>query len=81
MSWNCHSSLRPDLFAPPAVPRGTGHGRRVIGTNAADTGPDGTVYFVGAIEVHEKPGAAPELAGKIAGVPYRLALLSYKPRP
>jgi len=56
-------------------------GRRVIGTNAAHTGPDGTLYFVGAIEVHEKPGAAPEFAGKIADVPYRLALLSYKPRP
>jgi hypothetical protein len=56
-------------------------GRRVIGTNAALTGPEGTLYFVGAIEVHETPGAAPEVAGKIGGVPYRLALLSYKPRP
>ena len=50
---------------------------RVLGTNAADTGPDGTIYFVGAIEVR---GTSPEAAGKmIGGVPYRLALLMYRP--
>jgi hypothetical protein len=26
-------------------------GRRASGTNAADTGPNGTIYIVGAIEV------------------------------
>jgi hypothetical protein len=52
---------------------------RVLGTNAADTGPDGTIYFVGAIEVRETGGKAPEAAGKIGGVPYRLALLMYHP--
>lgn len=53
---------------------------RVLGTNAADTGPDGTIYFVGAIEVREEKSKALEAAGRIAGVPYRLALLMYKPR-
>jgi hypothetical protein len=53
---------------------------RVLGTNAADTGPDGTIYLVGAIEVRSSGGTAPEAAGKIGGIPYRLALLMYKPR-
>jgi hypothetical protein len=48
-------------------------GSRVLGTNAADTGPDGTIYLVGAIEVRL------HAAGKVAGVPYRLALLMYRP--
>jgi hypothetical protein len=51
-------------------------GRRVLGTNAADTGPDGTIYMVGAIEV---PAQA-ESAGEAGGVHYRLALLIYHPR-
>ncbi len=56
-------------------------GRRVIGTNAADTGPDGAVYFVGAIEVRPEPGKPVEAAErKIGGVHYRLALLIYRPR-
>ncbi|MCW5980630.1 MAG: hypothetical protein KIT09_21300 [Bryobacteraceae bacterium] len=49
-------------------------GRRVIGTNAADTGPDG------AIEVAPKPGEVVEAAGKIGGSYYRLAMLIYRPR-
>jgi len=53
---------------------------RVLGTNAADTGPDGTIYFVGAIEVRPGAGKPPEAAAKmIGGVPYRLALLMYRP--
>jgi hypothetical protein len=55
-------------------------GCRVLGTNAADTGPDGTIYLVGAIEVRPSSGKALEAAPrKIAGVPYRLALLMYRP--
>jgi len=54
-------------------------GCRVLGTNAADTGPDGTIYFVGAIEVKASGGKPPEAAPKqIAGIPYRLALLMYR---
>jgi hypothetical protein len=56
-------------------------GRRVIGTNAADTGPDGTIYFVGAIEVRPEPGKPLEAAErKIAGAYYRLALVIFHPR-
>lgn len=55
-------------------------GRRVLGTNAADTGPDGTIYMVGAIEVRRQPGKPVEAAGKIDDVFYRLALLIYRPR-
>jgi hypothetical protein len=54
-------------------------GRRVLGTNAADTGPDGTIYFVGAIEVRAQPGKPIEAAGKIGDSYYRLALLIFKP--
>jgi len=56
-------------------------GRLVIGTNSADTGPDGTIYFVGAIPVNAESGKAVEAAGKIGGVYYRLALLIYHPHP
>ena len=56
-------------------------GRRVIGLNSADTAPDGTFYFVGAIEVREVPGQKSESAGKIGDVPYRLALIIYRPKP
>ena len=55
-------------------------GRRVFGTNAADTGPDGAIYMVGAIEVREQSGKPVEAAGKIGGAWYRLALLIYRPR-
>ena len=55
-------------------------GSRVLGTNSADTGPDGTIYLVGAIEVRPVAGKALEAAGDIGGVPYRLALLIYHPR-
>src|SRR5579871_4674 len=54
-------------------------GCRVLGTNAADTGPDGTIYLVGAIEVRTRAGEPVRAAGKVAGVPYRLALLMYRP--
>jgi hypothetical protein len=56
-------------------------GRRVIGLNSADTAPDGTIYFVGAIEVRDAPGEQNESAGKIGNVPYRLALVIYHPKP
>jgi hypothetical protein len=55
-------------------------GRQVLGLNSADTGPDGTVYFVGAIEVREEQGHDAEFAGRIGGVPYRLALVTYHPQ-
>jgi len=55
-------------------------GSRVLGTNSADTGADGTIYFVGAIEVRPVAGKPLESAGDIGGVPYRLALLIYHPR-
>jgi hypothetical protein len=54
-------------------------GRPVIGTNAADTGPDGTVYFVGATSVEAVAGEQ-NYGGKIGGVPYRLALFIYHPK-
>ncbi len=54
-------------------------GRRVLGTNAADTGTDGTIYLVGAIEVRPQAGKPVEAAGKIGDVYYRLALLIYRP--
>ncbi len=57
-------------------------GRRIIGTNAADTGPDGAIYLVGAIEVRPEPGKPLEAAGrKIGGTHYRLALLIHRPHP
>ena len=55
-------------------------GRRVIGSNAASTGPDGTIYFIGALEVRPEPGKPVEAGGKIGGSYYRLALLIYRPR-
>jgi hypothetical protein len=54
-------------------------GGRVLGTNAADTGPDGTVYMVGAVEVRQQAGKPLEAAGKIGDLNYRLALLIYHP--
>ncbi len=56
-------------------------GRRIIGLNSADTAPDGTIYFVGAIEVRDAPGQENESGGKIGGVPYRLALVIFHPKP
>jgi len=56
-------------------------GRPVFGTNAADTGPDGTLYFVGAIEMRAEAGKPVESGGRIGGRPYQLALLSWRPRP
>lgn len=55
-------------------------GSRVLGTNAADTGPDGTIYMVGAIEVRPQAGKPVEAAGKIGEAYYRLALIIYRPR-
>lgn len=55
-------------------------GRPVLGTNAADTGPDGTIYFVGAIGVKADAGHQ-EFGGRIGGMPYRLALFIYHPKP
>ena len=52
----------------------------MLGTNAADAAADGTIYMVGAIEVREQPGQPLEAAGRIGKVPYRLALLIYRPR-
>jgi hypothetical protein len=54
-------------------------GRAVIGLNSAHTGPDGTLYFVGAIELREVPGQPMETAGKVGNTPYRLALVIYRP--
>ena len=54
-------------------------GRRVLGTNAATTDGDGTIYLVGAIEVRPEQNKPTEAAGKIGGVFYRLALIIYQP--
>ncbi|HTS70497.1 MAG TPA: hypothetical protein VMO17_16055 [Terriglobia bacterium] len=54
-------------------------GRPVIGTNAADMGPDGTLYFVGAITVEAKAGEQ-NYGGKIGDIPFRLALFIYYPK-
>jgi len=52
-------------------------GIAVIGTNSATTGPDGTIYFGGAIEVKPQAGQPLEAAGKIGDAYYRLALIIY----
>lgn len=57
-----------------------GDGSRVIGLNSADTAPDGTIYFAGAIEVQQTAGKELESAGKIGNVPYRLALVIFRPQ-
>ena len=54
-------------------------GRAVIGLNSAQTARDGTLCFVGAIELREEPGQNLEYAGKIGNIPYRLALVIYRP--
>jgi hypothetical protein len=55
-------------------------GRPVLGTNAASTAPDGTIYFVGAIGVQGIKGPEGEHAGMIGDTPYRLALFVYHPK-
>ena len=54
-------------------------GRPVLGTNSADTGPDGTIYFVGAVAATEDP-SDPGRGGTIQGTPFRLALFIYHPK-
>jgi hypothetical protein len=54
-------------------------GRAVLGTNAADTGPDGTIYFVGAVSAKEDR-TDPGYGGRIQGTPYRLALFIFHPK-
>jgi len=75
ITWDLGSGRREDLGEMLLS-----DGRRVLGTNAADTGPDGTVYLVGAIEVRPEAGKPLEAAGKVGDVYYRLALLMYRPR-
>jgi hypothetical protein len=55
-------------------------GRPVLGTNSADTGPDGTIYFVGAMGVPKGSADGPGNAGLIGDIPYRLALFMYHPK-
>ncbi len=75
IAWDLETSQKQDLGEMLLE-----DGCRVLGTNAADTGPDGTIYLVGAIEVRPSPGKPLESGGKVAGVPYRLALLMYRPK-
>jgi hypothetical protein len=74
VTWDLASGRREDLGEMLLA-----DGRRVLGTNAADTGPDGTIYMVGAIEVRPETGRPVEAAGKIGDLYYRLALLIYRP--
>lgn len=53
-------------------------GRPVLGTNAADTGPDGTIYFVGAVGVQDD-STGTQHGGTIQGIPFRLALFLFHP--
>ncbi len=75
ITWDLNSGQREDLGQMLLA-----DGSRVLGTNAADTGPDGTIYLVGAIEVRPEAGKPVEAAGKVGNVYYRLALLIYRPR-
>ncbi len=75
ITWDLKNGQREDLGEMLLA-----DGSRVLGTNAGDTGPDGTIYFVGAIEVRPEAGKPLEAAGKVGGVHYRLALLMYRPR-
>jgi hypothetical protein len=54
-------------------------GRAVLGTNAADTGPDGTIYFVGAVSI-KSDSVAEGYGGTIQGTPFRLALFFLHPK-
>jgi hypothetical protein len=74
ITWDLASGRKEDLGEMILA-----NGCRVLGTNAADTGPDGTIYLVGAIEVRSDDGKPPaDAAGRIGGVPFRLALLIYR---
>jgi outer membrane protein assembly factor BamB len=75
VAWDLNTGQRKDLGEMLLA-----DGSRVLGTNAADTGPDGTIYLVGAIEVRPEAGKPVEAAGKVGSVYYRLALLMYRPR-
>ncbi|MGH9665011.1 MAG: hypothetical protein ACRD9L_11360, partial [Bryobacteraceae bacterium] len=75
IAWDLETSQKQDLGEMLLE-----DGCRVLGTNAADTGPDGTIYLVGAIEVRPTPGKPLEAGGKVGGVSYRLALLMYGPK-
>jgi len=75
ITWDLDSGRREDLGEMLLA-----DGRRVLGTNAAETGSDGTIYLVGAIEVRPEAGKPIEAAGKVGDVYYRLALLIYRPR-
>ena len=75
ITWDLNTGRREDLGEMLLA-----DGSRVLGTNAADTGPDGTIYLVGAIEVRAEAGKPMEAAGKVGSVYYRLALLIYRPR-
>lgn len=55
-------------------------GSRVLGTNAADTGVDGSVYMVGAVEYKPEAGKPVRAGGRIGDAYFRLALLVYHPR-
>jgi hypothetical protein len=74
ITWDLEKARRQDLGEMILE-----DGSRVLGTNAADTGPDGTIYLVGAIELRASAGKPLESAGKIGGVPYRLAVLMHRP--
>ncbi len=75
VTWDLNTGRREDLGEMLLA-----DGRRVLGTNAADTGPDGTIYLVGAVEVRPESGKPVEAAGKVGSVYYRLALLMYRSR-
>jgi hypothetical protein len=71
-----------DLISGKTEDHGEMHvpdGRPVLGTNAADTGPDGTIYFVGAVAVKDDP-SDPGHGGTIQGTPFRLALFFVHPK-
>jgi hypothetical protein len=55
-------------------------GRPVLAELVPSTGPDGTIYLVGAIGVKDVPGEEGQSAGKIGDTPYRLALFMYYPK-
>jgi hypothetical protein len=54
-------------------------GSRVFGTNAADTGTDGSIYMVGAVEFKPEPGKPVLAGGRIGKDYFRLALIMYRP--
>jgi len=55
-------------------------GRRLFGATAGDTAADGTIHFVGSVEVHPEPGKLNEASPRSSGIYYRLALITYQPR-